>query len=204
MEELKKKFINDLVKENAFFVRKKPFDLHSGGKSHLYVNPMSYIIKPDNLIFTTAVLIQMIKNLNLTGYKLVSCPSIAGPILTTALALKLNKEFIITTESEHEALKTKIHGNVDKGDKILVIDDVTTTGSSIVEVSKMLRKFGAKVNHTVVLVISHMNALNRLKMNGIECHYFISLREIIDTLWDNFSEEEKKIIEDEIKEVSID
>ena len=86
MDELKKKFINGLVEENAFFVRKEPFNLHSGGHSHIFVNPMNYIIKPKNLEFLTEILANMAKNLDLTDYKLAAGPSVGGYTLTTALA----------------------------------------------------------------------------------------------------------------------
>lgn len=201
---MKKKFIISLVEENAFYVRKEPFNLHSGGHSHIFVNPMNYIIKPKNLEFLTKILTELIKNLGLTDCKLAAGPSVGGYVLTTALALKLNKEFLFTTGAEHHALKTYIHGNVKKDDNIILIDDVVTTGKSFVKIAGWFRKEGAIVNYAVVPVISHLSCLKYMKENDIECHYFVSVREIIDTLWNRFSEEEKKRIEDEIKEVPID
>jgi len=204
MKDLKNKFISGLVEENAFFVRKEPFNLHSGGHSHIFVNPMSYMIKPKNLKFLTEILAQIIKSLGLTDYKLAAGPSVGGYALTTALALKLNKEFLCTTETEHEALKTYVHGNMKKDDNIILIDDVVTTGKTFIEIAEWFRKIGARVNHAIVPVISHLSCLKYMKENGIECHYFVSVREMMDALWDRFSEEEKKLIEDEIKEVPID
>jgi len=205
MEKLKKKFILGLLEENALYIGKEPKGLYSGGYSHIFVTPMNYIIKPENLEFVTEVLTRIIKTFDLTNYKLASGPSVGGYALTTALALKLNKEFLFKTDTEHHALKTDIHGNVEKDDNIILIDDVVTTGKTFVEkMAKPFREMGARVNYAVVPVISHLSCLKYMKENGIDCHYFVSLREIIDTLWDKFSEEEKKIIEGEIKEVPID
>ena len=205
MEESKKKFILGLVEENAFYVGKEPKELYSGGYSHIFVNPMNYIIKPENLEFVTENLIQIIKSFDLSDYKLASGPSVGGYVLTTTLALKLNKRFLFKTDTEHHALKTDIHGNVEKDDNIILIDDVVTTGKTFVEkMAKPFREMGARVNYAVVPVVSHLSCLKYMKANDIECHYLVSEREIIDTLWDNFTDEEKKIIEDEIKEVPID
>jgi orotate phosphoribosyltransferase len=192
------------MKDNAFVVRKKTFNLQSGGKSHIYTNPMNYVNKPENIDFLTDALMYIIRGLSFTDYKLAAAPSVAAPIITTSLGMKLNKEILIVSETEHKALKTKIHGNVNQGDEIILVDDVVTTGFTLIKIAKWLRLSGARVNHAVVPIVSHLSSIKRLKENDINCHYLVTFREIIDTLWDNFSDEEKELIKDEIKKVSID
>ena len=202
--DLKKKLIFNLQKDNAFVVRKKTFNLQSGGKSHIYLNPMNYVNKPNNIDFLTDALTYIIQSLGFTDYKLAASSSVAAPIITASLGMKLNKEILIVSETEHKALKTKIHGNVKQGDEIILVDHIVTTGFTLIKIAKWLRLSGARVNHAVVPIVSHLSSIRRLKENGIDCHYLVTFREIIDTLWNNFSDEEKELIKDEIKKVPID
>ena len=202
--DLKKKLIFNLQKDNAFVVRKKTFSLQSGGKSHIYLNPMNYVNKPDNIDFLTDALTFIIQSLGFTDYKIAASPSVAAPVITASLGMKLNKEILVVSETEHKALKTKIHGNVKQGDEVILVDDVVTTGFTLIKIAKWLRLSGARVNHAVVPIVSHLSSIRRLKENGIDCHYLVTFREIIDTLWNNFSDEEKELIKDEIKKVPID
>jgi len=204
IEDLKKKLIFNLQKEDAFVIRKKTFNLQSGGKSHIYLNPMNYVNKPENIDFLTDTLMYLIRNLGFIDYKLAAAPSVSAPIITTALGIKLNKEILLVSETEHKALKTNIHGKINEGDKIVLVDDVVTTGLTLIKIAKWLRFSGARVNHAIVPIVSHLSSIKRLEENDIKCHYLVSFREIIDTLWDNFSDEEKELIKDEIKKVPID
>jgi orotate phosphoribosyltransferase len=202
--DFKGKFISGLMNDNAFFVRKEQFDLQYGGKSHIYASPINYVTKPDNMDFLAEALMYIIKDLRLTDYKLAAAPSITAPIITTALGMKLGKEILIVRETEDKALKTNIHGRIKQGDEIILVDDVVTTGFTLIKIAKWLRLSGARVNHAIVPIVSHLSSIKRLEENDIKCHYLVSFRDILDTTWNNFSSEEREMINNEIKKVPID
>ena len=99
------------------------------------------------------------------------------------------------TDSEH-----KIVGVISPGANVLVVDDVSETGLSIVSAAKAIRANGGVVTHALTLLDRSEGAMIVLKENGITLRCFASAHELALKLKENLSlsEEEAEMVENHV------
>lgn len=74
----------------------------------------------------------------------VIAPAMGGMIVGYEVARQLNKRSIFT-ERENKEMTLRRGFTLAKGEKVLVCEDVVTTGGSVFEVIEIVKKFGAEV-----------------------------------------------------------
>ena len=74
----------------------------------------------------------------------VIAPAMGGMIVGYEVARQLNKRSIFT-ERENREMTLRRGFFVSKGEKVLVCEDVVTTGGSVFEVIEIVKKFGAEI-----------------------------------------------------------
>jgi orotate phosphoribosyltransferase len=124
------------------------FTLTSGKKSKYYVDVKQATTIP-------RILKQIADSI---GAKVGDAEVLAGvelgavPILV-AVALATNKPYAIIRKGERtHGTGKKIEGQSVKGKRVLIIEDVTTTGSSVVKAVELLRQEGAQVGRVETVV----------------------------------------------------
>jgi len=134
--------------------------------------------------------------------------------LGVAINLKLDGKLVIGREKpkEHGDAKDKYFiGPIEKGDKVIVIEDVTTTGGSLIDSLEKLKEVGVEIVCAVGLVNRVEKREDGLtvkqKLNEIGIDYF-SMGNAFDLLPLEFlrnkpSEETKKHVEDYFRKYSI-
>ena len=75
-----------------------------------------------------------------------------------------------------------VEGTIHPGDTCLIIEDVVTTGSSILETAVVLQKEGLKVTDAIVLMDRDQGGIDMLKSEGITLHPVISMAKLINVL----------------------
>ena len=81
----------------------------------------------------------------------VISPAIGGIVLGTEVGRRLNKKTIFSERSEGN-MKLRRGFNIKKGEKILIIEDVLSTGGSIKEVIELIEKYGGNLVGVGVIV----------------------------------------------------
>ena len=146
---------------------------------------------------------KMIKNLqNLiiekTGLdnfdSLASVPT-GGLVITSALAIEIVKPLIYVRNKPKEYGTTKsIEGKVSAGMKVVVVDDIMTTGTSVLNGIKQLKDVGLSISD-VYVVINRLEGTNRTFNDmGIKVHQLTDILEITNILL------QEKLIGEEIFE----
>jgi len=85
-------------------------------------------------------------------------------------------------KSETKGRTRRIDGILYPGDKVLVIDDIISTGRTAIEATEKLRAEGALVENFVALLDNERGGRKRLKDNGLTLYTFITIREVADYL----------------------
>jgi len=70
------------------------------------------------------------------------------------------------------------------GDKVLVLDDVVTTGKSLLEATEAISAEGGIVEDAVVLLDRQQGAERNLQKKHVKLHAFTTMRRIADRLLD--------------------
>ena len=99
------------------------------------------------------------------------------------LAFTLSKPFLyVRKETKEHGRERKIEGFLQPGDKVLVLDDVATTGKNIIEATEAIRAEGGLVEDAVVLLDRQQGAEASLRKVGVKLHAFATMKRIADKL----------------------
>jgi len=192
----------EFIKEFATFLMQKEiikfgdFTLASGKKSSYYVDLRLVPSYPHQ--FRT-----MIKNLQnnivedigLDSFdSLVSVPT-GGLIIASALAIETVKPLIYVRNKPKDYGTTKsVEGQIYKGMRVVMIDDVATTGGSVLNAIKSLKDANITIEDAYVIVNRMEGAEEALKELGVKLHSLTNIMQITHAL------HEQKFIEDNILE----
>jgi len=140
------------------------FKLKSGKISDYYVDIKQISTNPKILCEIACAMVKYVSNENK-----LACMELGAVPITVALALQLQLPYvIIRKEKKEHGTEKRIEGIVNKGEKILIIEDVATTGSSILEVARILRNEGCDVERALVVVDREEGAEQNLLSNNIQ------------------------------------
>jgi len=135
---------------------KDPYTFVSGIKSPIYCDNRLLISFPDYRTEVVDAYLKTIKDNNLE-FDVLAGTSTAGIAWAAWLAEKLNKPMVYIRGKAKEHGKTKrIEGNLEKGQKVIVIEDLISTGGSSVSAVEAVREVGAKVVACVAIFTYEM------------------------------------------------
>lgn len=145
---MKDSFIQKII--SSEFVKFGEFTLKSGKKSNIYFDLRNIISEPLLVLELTELLNEKI-SLSETD-RICGVPYGAIPI-ATALSLKSKIPMILKRkEIKTYGGKKMIEGKFNVGDKVLLIEDVITSGESLLETIKELEEVGLQIGKIVVVL----------------------------------------------------
>ena len=182
----------EFVKEFATFLHEKgalkfgDFTLTSGNKSSYYVDLRIVPSFPHQFRKMIKQLQSNISaNIGLENFDyLVSVPT-SGLVIASALAIETVKPIIYVRNKPKDHGTSKIiEGSFEQGKKALMIDDVATTGGSVINAIKSLKESGLVISDTFVIINRMEGAAQALEAEGIKMHNLTDILEITKTLHD--------------------
>lgn len=146
MTELNQKIAKDLLKIKAVFFRPdEPFTWASGIKSPVYCDNRLTLSAPDVRTDVEEGLAQVIKD-NYPDVEVLMGTSTAGiaHAAITAHLMGVPMGYVRSGAKDH-GRQNQIEGRLEKGQKVVVVEDLISTGGSVIEVVNVLREAGAEV-----------------------------------------------------------
>ena len=149
------------------------FTLASGAKSKYYVDVKTAVTHPDFLAQIAREIAQRYE------FDLVAGVAVGGVPLAVAVSLAAKKPFaIIRAEEKDHGKKNPIIGEV-KGKRILLVEDVTTSGESALYGIVTLRNAGALADRVVTVVDREQGAAAALAKEKIDLLPLVRVSEIL-------------------------
>jgi len=145
-----------MVVARSFKYSKEPtFKLVSGRMSNYYIDCKKVTLSGEGLLLIGTMVYEKIKDLDISGIGGLTLG--ADPIaISTAFVSLLNKKiihpFVVRKEAKGHGTESFIEGNIKEGEKVVVVDDVITTGGSTIKAIEKSRLAGFEVVKAVVLV----------------------------------------------------
>uniref|UniRef100_A0A8D2Q5W9 Orotidine 5'-phosphate decarboxylase n=2 Tax=Varanus komodoensis TaxID=61221 RepID=A0A8D2Q5W9_VARKO len=99
-------------------------------------------------------------------------------------------------EAKDYGTRCLVEGAINPGDTCLIIEDVVTSGSSVLETAEVLRKEGLKVTDAIVLLDREQGGKAMLEKHGIHLHSVCTLSQMLKIL-----EQEKKVAPEMVAKV---
>jgi len=107
----------------------------------------------------------------------------AGIAYAAVLAFSLSKPFLYVRKEQKEHGRGKrIEGVLKPGDKVLVLDDVVTTGKNVVEAVEVIRAEGGVVEDALVLLDRQQGGETNLRKAGVRLHSFTTMKRVAGRL----------------------
>lgn len=107
----------------------------------------------------------------------------AGIPIATLVAYKLGKPLVYARREERaHGTQRLVEGVVKEGDRVLLIDDVATTGESLRLAAGALKELGANVEGAMVLVDREQGAKERLAEVGVRLLSLMTSTELMNEL----------------------
>ncbi|MCS7103566.1 MAG: orotate phosphoribosyltransferase [Candidatus Korarchaeum sp.] len=164
------------------------FTLTSGRRSSIYVDLRPLPSFPGEFLSIAEEIARRIGNDDLG----VCGVAVGGLPLATAIAMKLRKPLIyVRKERKEHGTESLLEGFVDRRGYV-VIDDVATTGGSIIHAAKTVRSYGSDVREAWVVVDRMQGAAENLKAEKIELKSLATLPDVVSVLIDSLSDEERQ------------
>lgn len=146
MESTARRIAEDLLSIRAVFFRPdEPFTWASGIKSPVYCDNRLILTAPDVRTEVETTLMQTIRR-EYPDAEVLMGTSTAGiaHAAITAQMMGLPMGYVRSSSKDH-GRQNQIEGRLEKGQKVVVVEDLISTGGSVLEVVNVLREAGAEV-----------------------------------------------------------
>lgn len=182
--ELAKSYLLRQIKEKALF--RGEFILSSGKKSDYYLDLRLLTLDSEALAVIGYLLLYKIyqfdKDVDGVAGPTLGADPIISAVLTAApfFNLKLGG-LIVRKEEKKHGLGKMIEGPYDKVTNVFCVEDVVTTGGSLLKAVKVLKEAGISVRHAIVIVDrSEEDVLSVFEAEGVKLHSLFKVNEVLE------------------------
>ena len=149
------------IKETAYL--EGDFTLRSGKKSKYYLDKYLFETCPDILKALGAEFAGHLSD----DVTLIAGAELGGVALAAATAMQTGKNWIIVRNTKKGYGTGKlIEGVIKKGDVVLLVEDIATTGGQVLEAAKVITEAGATVKKIVCVINRRQGAEQNITAAG--------------------------------------
>ena len=156
------------------------FTLASGDKSSYYIDIKKASTNPEVLKIIATLMAEEVSKLDhapdrIAGVVLGSVP------LATALSLETGIPFImIRKEKKDHGTGKLIEGELNDGDRVLVVEDVITTAGSSINAIRTIREAKGKVADVLSVIDRQGGGSENLSSEGVKLHPLVTASELLE------------------------
>ncbi|MFA4889790.1 MAG: orotate phosphoribosyltransferase [Candidatus Omnitrophota bacterium] len=168
-----------LLEKDALRIGK--FILSSGKESNYYLDGRVVTLAPEGAYLAASIILELIKDADVdaVGGPTIGADPIAGAVACLSyLQKKPVKAFIVRKSSKEHGTQRRVEGpSLKIGDKVIIVDDVATTGEALLEAKEALEKNGVKVAGAIVIVDRLQGAKENLEAGGLKLKSIFTIKD---------------------------
>jgi orotate phosphoribosyltransferase len=168
----------DLFRERA--LKFGDFTLASGKKSSYYLDGKQVILNSTGLRQVSLGLLQLLADVEFSaigGMSIGADPIIGGVIAVAAEQGRELNGFLVRKESKGHGTNKYIEGPVQAGDKVVIVDDVITTGGSSILAVERIQEFGCEVVQVVGVVDRMQGGTKNFAAIGLDLKSLLTIED---------------------------
>jgi len=178
--ELLKQKLAALLEKEA--LKRGEFVLSSGKTSNYYLDGRVITLTPEGGYLVASIILEMTKDrkIDAIGGPTLGADPIVGAIAVLSHLQGISlKTFIVRKSVKEHGTQRQIEGPALKKDsRVILVDDVATTGKSLIEAKEALEKIGIKADQAIVVVDRQEGAVENLSKAGIELEAIFRIEDL--------------------------
>jgi len=188
---MKQELIEIIYRKSFKYSQEPSFKLVSGKMSRFYVNCKPTTLSPRGMFLVGHLVFDAIKDLDLDGIGGLTFGAdpmaVATAFVSELKGKPINAFSIRKTRKDHGIIRW-VEGDMTPGQRVVIIDDVATTGGSTIKAIERARSEGLDVVKVVILVDRQEGGLENIRQHVKDVTAIITRDELI-ARWNS----EKKI-----------
>lgn len=163
------------------------FKLSSGKLSPYYIDLRMIPGDPKGLRTVVEIYEAMVKSkIGIASFDRIAGVPTAGVPYASILAYQLAKPFLyVRREAKTHGGERRVEGQLLPGERVLLVDDLITTGKNTLQAAEAVRAEGGQVQHALVLIDRQEGGATTLAQAGLKLHAFTSVTTIAERLRDS-------------------
>ncbi len=186
-----KQRLKQLIFERAFKYSKEPvFKLVSGKMSNYYFNCKAVTLQPEGMHLIGNLIFEMVKDAGIKaigGLTLGADPVAYAVSYTSFLKNNPIETFVVRKSAKAHGTMQWVEGNVQKGDRVAVVDDVITTGKSTIEAITKAKEAGLEIVKVICLIDRQEGGKENIEATGYKVEAVILKDEVMELYNKNLS-----------------
>ena len=178
------KELTDILLEKSLKVADEPiFELASGKRSNLYIDCRKTTKNARGAYLIGNIIYDKISNLDVDaigGLTMGADPVADAVAYTSVLKGKLINAFSVRKKAKEHGLKRVIEGDVKNGDRVVIVDDVATTGQSTIEAIENARAEGLHIVKVIILVDRQEGGRENILKHNVEFESVLTKQDLLD------------------------
>ena len=179
---MKERLIKLLI-DKAFKYSEEPvFKLVSGRMSNYYFNCKAVTLHPEGMHLIGNLIYDMIRDSGargIGGLTLGADPIADAVAYTSYLKGNPVEAFVVRKSAKSHGTMQWIEGNVQKGDRVVIVDDVITTGKSTIEAINRAKEAGLDVVKVIALVDRQEGGRENIETLGFNVEPVVTREEVM-------------------------
>lgn len=169
-----------LLKKEA--LKKGKFVLSSGKTSNYYLDGRIITLTPEGAYLAASIILELIKDKDIQaiGGPTLGADPIVGAVAALSHLKKVSiKTFIVRKSAKEHGTQRQIEGpQLMPGSRVVLVDDVATTGKSLVEAKEALDKIGVRVKKAIVIVDRNEGARENLAKHSLDLEAIFKIEDL--------------------------
>jgi len=174
-----RKRLQQIILERSFKLGE--FTLSSGKKSDYYVDCRTTTLHPEGALLVGRLLLPLALEFgadSVGGLTLGADPVVAAVISESARQGTPLRGFIVRKKAKEHGRGRGIEGNLEEGDRAVIVEDVVTTGGSALKAVEAAREAGAEVAAVVAIVDREEGGREAIEREGLEVRALFTASEL--------------------------
>jgi len=171
--------LSALLKKEA--IKKGKFVLSSGRISNYYLDGRLITLSPEGAYLVAEIILKMLKGkrIDAIGGPTLGADPIVGAVATLSFIKKRPiKTFIVRKSPKGHGRQRQIEGPLlKKKSKVILVDDVATTGKALIEAKQTLERIGVYAHKAIVIVDREEGAKENLAKQGLQLESIFKIKD---------------------------
>jgi len=169
--------IPELIKEIGA-IKKGKFKLTDGSLTDYYIDKYVFETEPRVL---DVIADELADRIDQESVDVIVGPALGAVPLVTAVSLRTGiSSAYMRTGEKHYGTQARVEGTIESGDNVAIIEDVTTTGGTILKTASLVEDLDATVTNMIVVVDRNAEAVENIRSKGHELEYLSRVDEDLD------------------------